>query len=165
MKFKQPIFLLNMLKNKISLSNAQEQKPAGGKCSSDDKMEDNGNAPYAFDIYSKVRSNENFRTALWTGSRLQLTEMTIPKGEDIGLEMHDSTDQFLYVVDGAGEVSMGRCKQNQDYKMQISEGYGILVPAGTYHNIKSSDSRPLKLFSIYAPKVHPFGTVTETKEE
>jgi len=33
--------------------------------------------------------------ALWTGHHLQLTLMSIPVGNDIGLEVHPHTDQFL----------------------------------------------------------------------
>ena len=43
--------------------------------------------------------------------------------------------------------------------------YAILIPAGTWHNIVNVGKCPLKLYSLYAPPQHPFGTVHRTKED
>jgi len=38
------------------------------------------------------------------------------------------------------------------------------VPAGIYHNvINMSSEKPLKLYSIYSPPLHPAGTMHKTK--
>lgn len=39
----------------------------------------------------------------------------------------------------------------------------IFVPAGIWHNIVNTSDIPLKLYSIYAPPHHPWGTVHQTK--
>ncbi len=39
--------------------------------------------------------NTSYRAIAWSGKSLQLTLMSIPVGEDIGLEAHPGTDQFL----------------------------------------------------------------------
>ena len=41
----------------------------------------------------------------------------------------------------------------------------MMVPAGTWHNITNTGNTPLKLYTIYAPPMHPFGAVEMTKEE
>ena len=46
---------------------------------------DNGPDPNAFDIETKTVANENYRTVAWTGKYLQVTLMSIPVGESIGL--------------------------------------------------------------------------------
>ena len=40
-----------------------------------------------------------------------------------------------------------------------------MVPAGTWHNVINTGNTPLKLYSIYAPPNHPFGTVHVTKAD
>ena len=46
-----------------------------------------------------------------------------------------------------------------------TSGFAVLVPAGTWHNIINTGNAPLKLYSIYAPPQHPFGTVHKTKAD
>jgi len=40
-----------------------------------------------------------------------------------------------------------------------------MIPAGKWHNVTNSGNRPLKVYVIYAPPEHPFGTFEETKAE
>ena len=47
----------------------------------------------------------------------------------------------------------------------VRQGDAVIVPAGTWHNIKNAGSRPLRILSVYAPPHHPFGTVHKTKED
>ncbi|MCL2564303.1 MAG: cupin domain-containing protein [Defluviitaleaceae bacterium] len=121
--------------------------------------------PHAFtvDIIKATLNNNNFRTALWTGQHLQLTLMTIPTNEDIGLEVHPHVDQFLFAAEGQGIVQMGEHKENLATQCPIFCNYAILVPAGTWHNIVNTGNRPLKLFSLYAPPNHAHGTIHRTK--
>ena len=126
---------------------------------------DKGNAPYAFDISGATAENENYRTVLWTGKHLQLTVMSIPVGEETGIEMHPDLDQFVRIESGEGEVVMGRLKSNLGYRVELGAGFGILIPAGTYHNIVNTGNVPLKLYSVYTPKAHPFGTVDVTRAD
>lgn len=134
-------------------------------CSGNDGNRDLGNAPYAFDIESATNSNRDYRAALWTGKHLQLTVMAIPVGEATGIEMHNGLDQFIRVESGSGKVEMGRLKSNMNYTVPLDSRYAVLIPEGTYHNIINTGRTPLKLYSIYTPKAHPFGTVDSTKED
>lgn len=126
---------------------------------------DFGPHPFVVDIKKATENNNNFRTALWTGNHLQTTLMNIPVGEDIGAEMHPHVDQFLRVEDGSGITMMGKSKEQMDYRQPIFNDSAIFVPAGTWHNIVNTGNSPLKLYSIYAPANHPWGTVHKTKEE
>ena len=49
-------------------------------------LKDHGAEPTVLNIESHTLANENFRTALWTGSNLQVTLMAIPAGGDVGLD-------------------------------------------------------------------------------
>lgn len=52
------------------------------------KIEDHGAQPFVINIEEATRTNENYRTTLWTGQHFQVTLVTIQPGHDIGLEVH-----------------------------------------------------------------------------
>ena len=53
---------------------------------------DYGLEPFVVNIEKITIKNNYYRMALWTGSHLQLTLMSINVGEDIGLEVHPDLD-------------------------------------------------------------------------
>ena len=127
------------------------------------QSQDLGAKPVVINIHSETLCNHNFRTVLWTGKHLQVTVMSIPVGGEIGFEMHHDLDQFVKIESGCAAVYMGDAKQNVKLIGKINANYAILIPAGTWHNIINTCSCPLKVYSIYAPAQHPFGTIHETK--
>ncbi len=126
---------------------------------------DYGPNPFVINIEEATQQNNTFRSALWTGDHLQLTLMNLNPGEDIGLEMHPDVDQFIRIEDGRGIVQMGDSEDNLDFEEMVSEDFIFIIPAGKWHNLINTGSRPLKLYSIYAPPQHPHGTVHETKSQ
>lgn len=127
------------------------------------RLKDYGPNPFVVNIEEATIQNNNFRTALWTGKHLQVTLMSIEPGEDIGLEIHPTVDQFIRIEEGEGLVRMGNRKDRLDFKKRVSDDFAIMIPAGKWHNIINTGKKPLKLYSIYAPPEHPRGTVHETK--
>lgn len=138
-----------------------DNKELGSATTSQDK----GGQPYATNLLQAVIQNENFRTALWTGKHMQLTAMMIPADSEIGLEQHKDLDQFLYIESGFGYVTMGDSKDHLNFQHIVTPGYSIFVPAGTWHNLINTSRFALRLFTIYAPPQHPFGTVHPTKKD
>lgn len=128
-------------------------------------IKDYGPEPFVINITDVTKQNDTFRTALWTRSNLQLTLMSIDVGEDIGIEMHPHVDQFLRVEEGQGVVRMGKSKDELTFEEKVYDDFAIIIPAGTWHNVINTGQIPLKLYSIYAPPQHPYGTVHHTKEE
>ena len=126
---------------------------------------DCGPHPFTTDLGAATSQNSNYRTALWTGEHLQLTLMCIPECGDIGLEAHPDTDQFLRIEEGCGRVTMGSEQNALDYQKDVFAGDAVFVPAHTWHNLINTGSRPLKLYSIYAPPHHPHGVVHKTKKD
>ncbi|MDL5486858.1 cupin domain-containing protein [Microbacterium wangruii] len=125
-------------------------------------VSDNGPKPNAFDIESATRQNENYRTVAWTGKHLQVTLMSIPVGESIGLEAHPDTDQFLRLDAGSGRVVMGPAKDQLDFEHDVADGWSIQVPAGTWHDVINTGDEPLRLYTVYAPSHHAAGIVQAT---
>lgn len=128
-------------------------------------MKDIGPKPFAFDIEQAQDSNENYRAVAWTGRYLQVTLMTIPVGEDIGLEVHPETDQFLRIDGGTGRCEMGPSKDDLSFVQEVTDGWAVTVPAGTWHNVTNTGDEPLRLYAIYAPVHHAQGIVQKTHED
>ncbi|MFJ5761027.1 cupin domain-containing protein [Neobacillus sp. NPDC093182] len=131
----------------------------------DVELKEYGKEPFVVNIEEATKQNRTFRTALWTGTHFQLTLMSIDVGEDIGLEMHPEVDQFLRIEEGHGIVQMGNSKDELTFQERVSDDFAIIVPAGKWHNVTNTGNKPLKLYSIYAPTQHPFGTIHKTKAE
>ncbi len=125
-------------------------------------MQDVGPNPYVVNIEELTLRNENFRTAAWTGSNLQMTLMTLQPGEDIGMEVHEDHDQFLRIEQGSAKVEMGP-SEDELTEWSAEDDFAIFVPAGSWHNVTNVGDDKLKLYSIYAPAEHAPGTVHETK--
>lgn len=128
-------------------------------------IRDYGAEPFVMNMEEATIGNDTFRTALWTGMHLQLTLMSIPVGESIGLEVHPDTDQFLRIEQGDGLAQMGINKNNLNFQRRVYDNSAIIVPAGTWHNLINIGNIPLKLYSIYAPPKHPKGTVHLAKAD
>jgi len=127
------------------------------------QLKDYGPEPFVINIDKAAKQNNNYRIALWTGDHLQLTLMSINVGEDIGLEIHPNLNQFIHIEEGQGLVKMGDNRNNLDFQRNVRDGFAIIVPASKWHNVINTGQKPLKLYSIYAPPNHPYGTVQETK--
>ena len=125
---------------------------------------DNGPQPNAFDIEQATLENESYRTVAWTGRYLQVTLMSIPVGESIGLESHPETDQFLRLDAGQGRCVMGPSKDDLPFEQEVSDGWSIQVPAGTWHDVVNTGDEPLRLYAVYAPSHHAQGKVHATAE-
>jgi len=131
----------------------------------DNSYSDHGHKPFVTNIQQATNKNDTFRTAIWTGKHLQVTLMSIPISEDIGLEVHETVDQFLRIEMGHGYVQMGKSKDHLNVSYYVHPGDAIFVPAGVWHNLTNISNVPLKLYSIYAPPEHPFGTIHVTKQD
>ena len=128
----------------------------------DARVLDIGPEPQSFDIEDATNQNPDYRAVAWSGRYLQVTLMSIPVGGDIGLEVHPETDQFLRLETGKGRVQMGAAKNQLTFDETVSDGWCVLVPAGTWHNITNMGAAPMQVYAIYAPAHHRPGKVQST---
>lgn len=126
---------------------------------------DHGKEPMVVDIEGMTLENNNFRTTIWTGEKLQVTVMTIQPGDDIGLEVHHGIDQFLRIEEGEGLCQMGESEDNLTFEEKVKDDFAIFVPADMWHNVINTGDKPLKLYTIYAGPDHLPGTVHPTHED
>lgn len=110
-------------------------------------------------IEQALAENENFRKVLYTAQHSQLVVMNLKPKEDIGMEVHH-LDQFIRVEKGTGKTVLNGVEHD------IKDGFAVVVPAGVEHNIiNSSDTEPMKLYTVYSPPNHRDGVVHKTKAE
>ncbi|WP_424685286.1 cupin domain-containing protein [Enterococcus sp.] len=126
---------------------------------------DRGKQPVVADIEALTLENDNYRTTIWTGDKLQVTVMAIQPGDDIGLEIHHGIDQFLRIESGTGLCKMGPAADNLTFQQPVKDDDAIFVPADTWHNVENTGTEPLKLYTIYAGPDHVKGTVHPTHED
>lgn len=113
---------------------------------------------YAANLKDVAKENADFRRVLFTGTHAQVVVMAIAGHDQIGEEVH-SVDQILYAVAGEGEAIIDGTAQ------PFQKGDVVAVPAGIRHNIRNTEHKTIKLFTIYAPPEHVPGTVHHTKAE
>jgi mannose-6-phosphate isomerase-like protein (cupin superfamily) len=126
------------------------------------KITDNGPQPNAFDLETATKANASYRTVAWTGKYLQVTLMSIPPGSSIGLEAHPETDQFVRLDGGTGHVTMGPAEDDLNFQLDVSDGWSVQVPAGTWHDIINTGKDDMRLYVVYAPVHHSPAIVQET---
>jgi len=111
-------------------------------------------------IEKTTLENSFFRKVLYTSSNLQLVAMSLKPLEDIGMEVHETVDQFFRVEKGVGRAIINGAES------ALEDGVVVVVPAGANHNIiNTSSDQDLKLYTIYSPPNHPVGRIHATKEE
>lgn len=114
---------------------------------------------YVVNIEKISLQNENFRKVLYTAKNSQLVVMSLKPGEDIGEEIHQ-LDQFIRCEMGQGKAFLDGIPH------AISDGFAVVVPAGTKHNIINvSQDKTLKLYTVYSPPNHRDGVVHQTKAQ
>jgi mannose-6-phosphate isomerase-like protein (cupin superfamily) len=102
--------------------------------------------------------NTYYRKVLYTTKNMQLVVMSIPPGEEIGMEVHRNTSQFIRVEKGKAKAVVG------NHKYYLKDGDIIIVPPGKKHNVINYGKKDLQLYSIYTPPEHPKKTKQRHKD-
>ncbi len=114
---------------------------------------------YVTNIEKDSLDNSYFRKVLYTGPNSQLVLMSLLPMEDIGEEVHH-LDQFIRIEGGTGKTVLG------GVEYPIEDGSAVVVPAGVMHNIiNTSETEPMKLYTVYSPANHFDGTIHKTKAD
>jgi mannose-6-phosphate isomerase-like protein (cupin superfamily) len=113
---------------------------------------------YVNNLEKDTLENDNFRKVLNTTDKSQLVVMSLLPEEDIGEEVHN-VDQFIRIEQGTGKAFL------DGEGFDIEDDFGIVIPAGTTHNIINTGDIDMKLYTIYTPPEHEDGTIHETKAD
>ena len=110
------------------------------------------------DMIKLASDNDFFQKEVYRDARVQIVLMSIPAGEDIGMETHPA-DQTTFFVDGEGQAIV------DGHRTKVTPNHVVVIPKGAEHNIVNKGTGALKLFSIYAPPAEPAGVAHRTKAE
>jgi len=106
------------------------------------------------------KNNKFYRNVLYTNRKQQLVIMSLLPLEEIGMEKHRHTSQFIRVEKGKGMANIN------GHRYLLKDGDSVVIPPGTWHNIvNTSKTRSLKLYTIYSPPEHPKNTRQKLKPE
>lgn len=114
---------------------------------------------YHDNIENLTLQNANFRQVLYTGKHAQLVLMSLLPNEEIGMEVHPQVDQFFRFEKGQGKVII------DGEETVVSDGFAVIVPAGSQHNVINTGTEALKLYTLYSPPNHPDQTIHKTKAD
>lgn len=114
---------------------------------------------YFEDVRKIAKRNTWFRHVVYTGRFSQLVLMSIPGGDELGDELHDSSDQIFVVVEGeADAIIAGKVRQ-------ANKNDVVFVRAGTRHNFRNTSRDDLKLYAICSAPAYAEGTIHRTRED
>jgi mannose-6-phosphate isomerase-like protein (cupin superfamily) len=105
-----------------------------------------------------VKNKTYYRKVLHTNAQQQLVIMSLHPGQDIGMEVHPHTSQFIRVEAGSGAAIIG----GQHFRLK--DGDAVVIPPGTQHNIIAG-AKGLKLYTLYSPPEHHPDTRQREKPE
>ncbi|KMQ52458.1 tetracenomycin polyketide synthesis protein [Chitinispirillum alkaliphilum] len=97
-----------------------------------------------------VRAEEQFKV-LAGSERSQAAIMVVKAGQTTGSldNMHLSSDQWLYVMQGSGKAVV------EGIDIELKPGMLLLIEAGEVHEIFASEEENLETLNIYAPPEYP----------
>lgn len=114
----------------------------------------------AVNIEKETIKNKNYRKIIYTDKYQQIVLMSLNHGEYIHNEKHKAT-QFFRIESGNGYAEIkvsGNTKLSDNIssikKIILKDGMSLSVPPNTFHKIVNTDTKPLKLYTIYSPPVH-----------
>lgn len=110
------------------------------------------------DMIDLAGKNDFFQKEVFRDAKVQIVLMSIPAGEDIGMETHRA-DQTTFFVSGEGQAVV------DGGHTHVSANHLIVIPRGAEHNIVNKGTKPLKLFSVYAPPAEPAGVAHKSKAD
>lgn len=109
------------------------------------------------DLNKLTLENKNYRKVILTTKQQQLVLMSLKPKEEIGLEQHNNTTQFIRVEKGTATVYL------DDKKIKLKREDFIIIPPKTKHNLINTGSGDLKIYNIYSPPEHPENLVQKNK--
>jgi mannose-6-phosphate isomerase-like protein (cupin superfamily) len=110
------------------------------------------------DMIELAKANDLWQKEVYRDAKVQIVLMSIPAGEEIGLESH-AADQTTFIVSGEVQFVI------DGHSTKAGANHMVVVPKGAEHNVVNKGDGVVKLFSVYAPPAEPEGAAFRTKAE
>jgi mannose-6-phosphate isomerase-like protein (cupin superfamily) len=88
--------------------------------------------------------------------QLQAAMMTLRPGgssDDKPSNEHPQSEQWLFVIAGAGEASIGK-RRGQLRKVKLAPNSLLVIEKGELHQIRNTGKRALRTINFYAPPAY-----------
>ncbi len=135
------------------------------------------NGASVINIERETVTNKDYRRVIHTSNNMQLVLMTLKPGVEIGMERHDSVDQFIRIEEGSAKCRYGGTFVSQgvtdtdtkehtvvyDEKVgtvsgtvistefkELPKDHVLLVPRGTWHNIWNDSANDVNIYTVYS---------------
>lgn len=102
--------------------------------------------------------NTDYRRVQSTTDQQQLVLMSILPSENIPMEIHPTTTQFIKIESGNGVVIV------DGKRIDLEPNSFIQIAPCTSHQVNVVGNQPLKLYTIYSPPEHPPGLVRKRQQ-
>ena len=110
------------------------------------------------DMLDLTTKNKLWQKEVYRDAKIQIVLMSIPHGEEIGMETH-SADQTTFIVEGEAQFVI------DGHSSKAIANHMVVVPKGAEHNVVNKGTGALKLFTVYAPPAEPEGAAFKTKAD
>lgn len=110
------------------------------------------------DMVELATRNTLWQKEVYRDRKVQIVLMSIPAGEEIGMETHPA-DQTTFIVEGDAQFVI------DGKSSKAGPNHLVVIEKGSEHNVINKGSGALKLFSVYAPPAEPEGAAFKTKAE
>ncbi|MCL5961807.1 MAG: cupin domain-containing protein [Chloroflexi bacterium] len=97
------------------------------------------------DDFKRFSSEKFLRNVVRETGRSLMCLLCFEPGQTFPLHKHPDSDEYLYVMEGSGEVVV------DSETVQVQAGAVLLRPAGAWHNIKNNGNDRLVILSFQAP--------------
>lgn len=75
----------------------------------------------------------------------------IPPGQVTSRHNHPNSEELVYVVQGKGNVTIGKEEKPEDETMDYSQNFLVYIPKRLYHQYRNLGDGNLILFVVYSP--------------
>lgn len=120
---------------------------------------------YHTNIETEALQNNNFRKVLNTNEYIQLVVMSIKPNDNISIEKHSTSDQFIRIERGKCKVKIYDDNKNVSEEFELEKDNVVVIKANTWHEIINMNNDDLKLYTIYCLPQHKDNLVQENKPE
>lgn len=97
----------------------------------------------AFDVLVSTRSSQAARMSLHPGKA----------SDDEPTNEHPRSEQWLFVIDGSGEATVGRTLSSTR-KVKLKPNSLLLIEKGELHRIKNTGRKVLSTITFYVPPAY-----------
>ncbi|MHB1910117.1 MAG: cupin domain-containing protein [Nitrososphaerales archaeon] len=105
-----------------------------------------------------TRDNPAYRNVIYTDPHTQIALMRLLSTEEIGMEHHPRTTQFIKLEEGLAQITIGRETHT------LKGGEAVVIPPNTLHNVVNVGNEDLLLYTVYTGQPpHPPNTYEYNK--